>query len=115
MKTKYIKEDKLLILQITEEIDHHSCEKIKKRADYEIEIHIPKKVIFDLKDVSFMDSSGIGMIIGRYKLAAMFGGKTSMINVKPTIKKILEMSGILKLIPIEETEEIGGTEFEECI
>ena len=42
----------------------------------------------------------------------MFGGKTSMINVKPAIKKVFEMSGILKLIPIEE---VGGTEFEKCI
>lgn len=115
MKVEYIKEDKLLILKITEEIDHHSCEKIKKRADYEIEVHIPKKVIFDFNNVNFMDSSGIGMIIGRYKLVSMFGGKTSLINVKPTIKKVFEMSGILKLIPIEETEEIGGTEFEKCI
>lgn len=115
MKAQYIKEDKLLILKITEEIDHHSCEKIKKRADYEIQIHIPKKVIFDFSNVNFMDSSGIGMIIGRYKLLSMFGGKTSMINVKPVIKKVFEMSGILKLIPIEESGEIGGTEFEKCI
>jgi len=112
MKTEYIKKDKLLYLKITEEIDHHSCEKIKKRADYEIQIHIPKKVIFDFENVNFMDSSGIGMIIGRYKLISMFGGKTSMINVKPAIKKVFEMSGILKLIPIEE---IGGIEFEKCI
>ena len=115
MKAQYIKEDKLLILEITEEIDHHSCEKIKKRADYEIQVHIPKKVIFDFSNVNFMDSSGIGMLIGRYKLVSMFGGKTSMINVKPAIKKVFEMSGILKLIPIEKTEEIGGTKFEKCI
>lgn len=112
MKAEYIKEDKLLILKITDEIDHHSCERIRKRADYEIQIHIPKKVVFDFENVNFMDSSGIGMIIGRYKLASMFGGKTTMINVKPAIKKVLEMSGVLKLIPIEE---IGGTEFEKCI
>ena len=112
MKVEYKKKDKLLILKITEEIDHHSCEKIKKRADYEIEIHIPKKVVFDFSNVNFMDSSGIGMIIGRYKLAKMFGGKMELINVKPSIKKILEMSGILKLISIEET---GGSEFEKCI
>ena len=115
MKTEYIKKDKLLILKITEEIDHHSCEKIKKRADYEIQIHIPKKVVFDFENVNFMDSSGIGMIIGRYKLISMFGGKTSMINVKPVIKKVFEMSGILKLIPIEEVEKLGGIEFEKCI
>ena len=115
MKTQYIKKDKLLILKITEEIDHHSCEKIKKRADYEIQIHIPKKVIFDFENVNFMDSSGIGMVIGRYKMVSMFGGKTSMINVKPAIKKVFEMSGILKLIPIEEVENLGGTEIEKCI
>lgn len=112
MKAEYIKEDKLLILKITDEIDHHSCERIRKRADYEIQIHIPKKVVFDFENVNFMDSSGIGMIIGRYKLASMFGGKTTMINVKPAIKKVFEMSGVLKLIPIEE---IGGKEFEKCI
>lgn len=39
----------------------------------------------------------------------------SMINVKPSIKKVFEMSGVLKLIPIEEVENIGGTEFEECV
>ena len=115
MKVQYIKEDKLLILKITEEIDHHSCEKIKKRADYEIQIHIPKKVIFDFGNVNFMDSSGIGMVIGRYKLISMFGGKTTMINVKPAIKKVLEMSGVLKLIPIEKIEELGGQNFEECV
>ena len=85
MKVEYKKKDKLLILKITEEIDHHSCEKIKKRADYEIEIHIPKKVVFDFSNVNFMDSSGIGMIIGRYKLAKMFGGEMELINVKPSI------------------------------
>ena len=115
MKVQYIKEDKLLILKITEEIDHHSCEKIKKRADYEIQIHIPKKVIFDFDNVNFMDSSGIGMVIGRYKLISMFGGKTTMINVKPHIKKVFEMSGVLKLIPIDEIEDIGGKEVEKCI
>ena len=115
VKSKYIKEDKLLILEITDEIDHHSCEKIKKRADYEIQIHIPRKLIFDLSNVNFMDSSGIGMIIGRYKLVSMFGGKTSIVNVKPGIKKVLEMSGILKLIPIEEIEDVGGNKFEKCI
>lgn len=115
MKVEYIKEDKLLIINITEEIDHHSCEKIKKRADYEIQVHMPQKMIFDFSNVNFMDSSGIGMIIGRYKLLSMLGGKTSIINVKPQIRKILEMSGILKLIPIEEKTQVGGKKNEELI
>ena len=73
MQVEYIKKQKKLILKIDEEIDHCSCEKIKRRADYEIEIHIPKEVIFDLENVTFMDSSGIGLLIGRYKLASMLG------------------------------------------
>ena len=115
MHVEYEKKEKKLILKIEEEIDHHNSEKIRKRADYEIEIHIPKKVVFDLEDVSFMDSSGIGMLIGRYKLASMLGGKTNIINVKPAVKKVLEMSGVLKLISIEENENLGGTSFEKCI
>lgn len=112
MKAIYNKELRTLILKFEEEIDHHNCEKVRKRADYEIEIHIPKKLIFDFSNVSFMDSSGIGMIIGRYKLVSMLGGRTSIINIKPSVKKVLEMSGVLKLIDIEE---IGGEDFEECV
>ena len=112
MKIEYKKEDKLLFLKIEEEIDHHTTEKIRKRADYEIQVHIPKKVVVDFSNVTFMDSSGIGMLIGRYKLITMFGGEMRIINVKPAIKKVLEMSGVLKLIT---TEDIGGNNVKECI
>lgn len=84
MKVEYTKEEKKLILKIEEEIDHHNCEKIKKRADYEIEIHIPKKMVFDLENVTFMDSSGIGLLIGRYKLCTMLGRKNKYYKYKTT-------------------------------
>lgn len=87
MHVEYEKMQKKLILKIDEEIDHHTCEKIKKRADYEIEIHIPKKLVFDLENVTFMDSSGIGMLIGRYKLETMLGRKNSYYKCKTTSKK----------------------------
>ncbi|MDR0978737.1 MAG: anti-sigma factor antagonist [Lachnospiraceae bacterium] len=92
MHIEYMNEDKQLFVQITEEIDHHTTEKIRGRVDYEIQRHMPKKVIFDFDNVSFMDSAGIGMIIGRYKLASMLGGKVEIMNVKPNIRKIFEMS-----------------------
>ena len=75
---------------------------MRRRADYEIERHIPRKVIFDFNNVSFMDSAGIGMLLGRYKNTVMLGGKVEIVNVNKNIKKILEMSGILKIIPIRE-------------
>lgn len=106
MKITYNEKDKLLLMQITEEIDHHTSEKIRTRADFEIQKHIPKKLVMDFEKVSFMDSAGIGMILGRYKMMNMFGGTMNMINVAPSVKKVFEMSGITKIIPI--TEEIGG-------
>jgi stage II sporulation protein AA (anti-sigma F factor antagonist) len=100
MNIKYNEVDKLLICQITEEIDHHTTEKIRRILDDEIERYIPKKIIFDFDKVSFMDSAGIGMILGRYKMVRMLGGSVEMINVNPSVKKIFEMSGIPKIIPI---------------
>ena len=100
MNCKYVQADKLLWLQITEEIDHHTTEEIRRKADYEITRYMPRKVIFDFNQVTFMDSAGIGMLIGRYKVAKMLGSNIEMINVKPSIKKIFEMSGVLKIITI---------------
>ena len=100
MESQFVKEDKLLVLKITEEIDHHVAEKIRRMADNEITRYMPRKVIFDFNKVSFMDSSGIGMIIGSYKTATMIGGIVEMKNVNPSVQKVLEMSGVLKIIPI---------------
>ncbi len=100
MESEFLKEDKLLRIKITEEIDHHSTEKIRRMADNEIARYMPRKVVFDFDKVSFMDSAGIGMIIGRYKTANMLGGTVEMVNVKPSIQKIFEMSGVLKIIPV---------------
>ena len=102
MNIKYDEVDKLLTCQITEEIDHHTTEKMRRMLDDEIERYIPKKIIFDFDKVSFMDSAGIGMILGRYKMARLLGGTMEMINVNSNIKRIFEMSGIPKIIPINE-------------
>ncbi len=100
MKVNHYLEDKLLFFEITEELDHHVVERIRKRADYEIQRFMPKKVIFDFRRVGFMDSAGIGLIIGRYKTASLYGGSVELINVNEKVKKIFEMSGVLKIIPI---------------
>ena len=104
METKFYEKDKLLVLKITEEIDDHNVKKIRGKADYEIERYMPKKVIFDFNCVTFMDSAGIGLIIGRYKFAKMLGSTVELANLTSSIKKIFEMSGILRLIPITDLE-----------
>lgn len=100
MNINYKEKDKLLILEINEEIDHHMADKLRRDADYEIQRRSPKRVVLDFDSVSFMDSAGIGMVIGRYKTATMIGAKMEMVNVKENIKRIFEMTGVLKIIPI---------------
>ena len=102
MESKFYEEDKLLVFKITDEIDDCNVQKIRRRADYEIERYMPRKVVFDFDSVTFMDSAGIGLIIGRYKFTNMLGGKLEVANLTQSVRKIFEMSGILKLIPITE-------------
>ena len=99
MESTYYLSDKLLVLRITEEIDDYSVQKIRRKADYEIERYMPRKVVFDFDSVTFMDSAGIGMVIGRYKEVSMLGGKLELANMSETVKKIFQMSGVLKIIP----------------
>lgn len=102
MESKFYEEKKLLVFKISDEIDDCSVQKIRRKADYEIERYMPKKVVFDFDNVTFMDSAGIGLIIGRYKFTNMLGGKLEVANLTQSVRKIFEMSGILKLIPVTE-------------
>lgn len=99
MESIYQKKDKRLIFEISEDIDECVVQKIRRRLDNEIERYMPKEVIFDFNKVSFMDSAGIGLLIGRYKLVDMLGGKVEVTNLTTPVRKIFEMSGVLKIIP----------------
>lgn len=105
MESKFYEEDKLLVFKITDEIDDCSVQKIRRKADYEIERFMPKRVVFDFNCVTFMDSAGIGLLVGRYKFANLLGAKLEVTNLTQSVNKIFEMSGILRLIPITTLEE----------
>ena len=81
MEFKFYDEDKLIVFKITDEIDDHSVQTIRRRVDYEIERYMPKKIVFDFDSVTFMDSAGIGLIIGRYKFARMLGASLELSNL----------------------------------
>lgn len=101
MEIEYLKEKNILTIKFTEDIDQHIADKLRRKMDDEIEKYIPKKVLFDFSSISFMDSSGIGMILGRYKLVKMLGGNVELINVNKPIKKLFEMSGVTRIIVIK--------------
>lgn len=90
----------VLVISIKGEIDHHSAQYISKKIDSEIISNNIKKIVFDFSNVSFMDSSGIGVIIGRYRNIQTLRGKAAIANVNPYIKKVFEMSGIPAVISL---------------
>ena len=94
--------DHYLMIRLPEEIDHHSCSVICRRADHMMLDNSVSHIVFDFSDTKFMDSSGIGIIIGRYKKISYFGGKVFVINTDTRIKKSLMICGLHKIIEIME-------------
>lgn len=99
MKVKISYKGSTLIASIMGELDHHSAEYVREKIDSELIKATTKNVIFDFSKVSFMDSSGIGVIMGRYKNVQKLNGKLSVTNVSDQMMRIFEMSGLLKIIP----------------
>lgn len=92
--------DKILIVSFNGELDHHSAEEIRKEIDKVYFENRFRSIVLDLKNLNFMDSSGIGLIMGRYKNVSNNDGKIYLINVSSRVEKILRMSGILKIVQI---------------
>ncbi len=80
------------------ELDHHSAEQVKDELDTLIRRFNDINLILDLKNLSFMDSSGLGVILGRYKKLKAKGGKMYIKNANPQIEKVFTVSGIYQII-----------------
>ena len=91
-----------LMVKMPSEVDHHESMALSKKADEYILGNRIKNVVFDFEDTKFMDSAGIGVIIGRYKKIECFGGKVIAVNCSRQIKRILDMSGLYKYIEVME-------------
>ena len=89
---------KALYIPLAGEIDHHSAENLRERIDHAFENSNCKQMIFDFTEVTFMDSSGIGMVIGRYKNAEKRGGTVALVGMKPELTRIYQISGLAKII-----------------
>jgi len=87
-----------LVVKIEGELDHHTADAVRERLDSMLEDPSIKYMIFDLSQLKFMDSSGIGVFIGRYKVVSQRGGAVSVVYVTPQINKVLEVSGLYRII-----------------
>lgn len=98
MKDMYKQTKKGLIIRMPKEIDHHTADEIRAEIDKKIEFNCISNLIFDFENTDFMDSSGIGLILGRYKMVQYLGGTVSVVNASDSITKMMNMSGIDKFI-----------------
>ena len=94
--------DNYLMVKMPEEVDHHKAVYISKTADQYIMQEGVGNVVFDFEDTRFMDSSGIGIIIGRYKKISYFGGKVFAVNTDMRIRRTLMICGLHKVIELME-------------
>ena len=101
----------LLVEFLCTELDHHIAEEVREEIDAIITDHSIKNIVFDFKNMRFMDSSGIGVVIGRYRKIAKDGGKVAVVNVSTQVKKIFDLSGMNKIIGIYNTYEDAVSSF----
>lgn len=92
--------DNCLMIRLPEEIDHHQAGYISENADRHLMRKEVCNVIFDFERTRFMDSSGIGIIMGRYRKISYFGGKVYALHADKQIQRILSVSGLNKIVEV---------------
>ncbi|NLK27116.1 MAG: anti-sigma F factor antagonist [Clostridiales bacterium] len=92
-----------LIIHLNSELDHHNAVRIREKADKLIDRNNIKHIIFDFSKSDFMDSAGIGVIMGRYKKVIFIGGKIAVTNVSSPVDRIFRLSGLYKIIEKHDT------------
>lgn len=97
MEVTLLGEKRALLVTVEGELDHHIAEKIKVLVDDRMRSTNAVNVIFDFSKLSFMDSSGLGVIMGRYKKVRTLGGKVIVFGVNAGVLRIMEMSGLSKI------------------
>lgn len=88
------------VAELSGEIDHHNAREIREKLDRYIISAQPDELTMDLRNISFMDSSGIGLIMGRCKLIRECGGRLVVRNPQPYIRRVLKLSGVERLVRV---------------
>lgn len=92
--------DNCLIIKLPKEVDHHGATYISETADRYILRNDVHHVVFDFEDTEFMDSSGIGIVMGRYRKISCFGGQVYAIHANRQLQRILKASGLNRVMPV---------------
>jgi stage II sporulation protein AA (anti-sigma F factor antagonist) len=94
----------VLIVRLSGELDHHTAAEARRRIDAELSKGIYADMILNLSELTFMDSSGLGVVLGRYRQISEQGGKLYLCSVHPSIHRLFELSGMFKILSLHEDE-----------
>ena len=92
--------DGVLTVQLPKDVDHHVAKIARGKIDAMLEQHRPTQLLLDLTQTQFMDSSGLGLILGRARVTGELGIHYQLINPNPATMKILEMAGVDRMLSI---------------
>ncbi len=101
MSVKIEVNGEVVVAYLSGDIDHHTAKPMREEIDKAIELNMPSLLVLDFKDVSFMDSSGIGLVMGRYKLLSQNSAELAVTNPSPQIYKVMHLAGLERLAKIE--------------
>ena len=94
----YERRRQTLTVRLRDELDHNSAVRLRSELDALLQDASIRRLVLDLKKLSFMDSSGVGFIIGRYKVMARRGGSVAVMNADKQMDRIFKMSGLYELV-----------------
>lgn len=105
MQVELQRTHRVLIVRLMGELDHHTATEVRATIDHEWEKGIDSHLVLNLAGVHFMDSSGLGVILGRYKRVMESRGSMKVCNVSDSIQKLMDMSGLFKILDLYEQEQ----------
>ena len=93
-----------LVVRVEGEFDVHAADEFKQTVDQALEICGAHNLALSLKGVTFLDSSGVGAILSRYKKVQLLGGEVIVMNLQPQVARVLELSGLFRLLKVYQSE-----------
>lgn len=102
MSSTILLKDAVMTIRLPEEVDHFEADRLREEVGEILEERNVREVVFDFRKTGFMDSSGIGLVMGRYREMQLVGGKVRAVHVGERIRRILVMSGVARVIEVEE-------------
>lgn len=105
METKLKQAGKTLVVRLEGELDHHAADNLREQIDTKLTRDGFLNVLFNFAGVRFMDSSGLGMVLGRFRLVSERGGKVLACSLNSRVRRVFDLSGLERLIPVYQSEQ----------